>query len=62
MALGNQYIHKFFTKVLDKVMCIVVFLNNFCHFKTKNWNFFEYISSENSANFASFLKKSPNFQ
>jgi hypothetical protein len=24
--------------------------------------FFEYISSENSVNFVSFLKKSPNFQ
>jgi len=33
MALGNQYIHKFLTKVLDEVISIVVFLNNFCHFK-----------------------------
>jgi hypothetical protein len=36
MALGNQYIHKFFTKVLDEIMSTVVFLNKFCHFKTKN--------------------------
>jgi hypothetical protein len=36
MALGNQSIHKLFTKVLDEVMATVVFLNNFCHFKTKN--------------------------
>jgi hypothetical protein len=30
--------------------------------KLKIVKFFEYISSENSANFVSLLKKSPNFQ
>jgi hypothetical protein len=36
MALGNQYIHKFFKKVLDEVMATVILLNNFCHFKTQD--------------------------
>jgi len=36
MALGNEYIHKFFTKVLDEVMSTIVFLNNFLHFKSTN--------------------------
>jgi len=38
------------------------FSTNFVISKVKIDKFFEYMFSENSANFVSFLKKSPNFQ